>query len=67
MARHTINQKFVENLHRQSGTGKYQEFADDALRGFGVKVTPQGGITITTAGRHQATNTLARRWATIPA
>jgi hypothetical protein len=66
MARHTINQKFVENLHRQSGTGKYQEFADDALRGFGVKVT-RGGITITTGGGHQATNSLARRWATIPA
>ncbi|WP_288829995.1 hypothetical protein [uncultured Paraburkholderia sp.] len=44
MARYVINCDFLENIRQRGGTGKYQEYADAALRGFGVKVTPQGSI-----------------------
>lgn len=44
MQRYTINRDFLETIRQAGGTGKYQEYADAALRGFGVKVTPQGGI-----------------------
>ncbi len=45
MQRYTINRDFLENIRQAGGTGKYQEYADAALRGFGVKVTPKGGVT----------------------
>ena len=41
MQRYTINRDFLENIRQAGGTGKYQEFADAALRGFGMKVTPK--------------------------
>lgn len=44
MQRYTINRDFLENIRQAGGTGKYQEFAEAALRGFGVKVNPQDGI-----------------------
>ncbi|MCO4880512.1 site-specific integrase [Paraburkholderia caribensis] len=44
MQRFTINRDFLEQQRQAGGTGKYREFADDHLRGFGVKITPQGGI-----------------------
>jgi hypothetical protein len=45
MQHHTIHSDFLEAIRQAGGTGKYQEFADNALRGFGVKVTPNGGIS----------------------
>lgn len=45
MHRYTINRDFLEIIRQAGGTGNYQEYADNALRGFGVKVTPQGGIS----------------------
>ncbi|CAE6860729.1 Tyrosine recombinase XerC [Paraburkholderia nemoris] len=57
MQRYTINRDFLETIRQAGGTGRYQEYADAALRGFGVKVTPQGGIAyyyrwIAPGGRH---------------
>ncbi|MFL9998291.1 tyrosine-type recombinase/integrase [Paraburkholderia sediminicola] len=39
--RHRIDRAFLRAI---VPTGKYQEFVDDELRGFGVKVTPTGSI-----------------------
>ncbi len=39
-----IDREFLRSL---SGTGKYQEFTDLELRGFGVKVSPAGTVAYT--------------------
>lgn len=36
---------FLKRSARRGGTGSDQEFTDDSLRGFGVKVSPKGTIS----------------------
>ena len=65
MARHTINRDILETIRQAGGTGRYEEYADVALRGFGVKVTPQGGIAYYSAGPSRTASTGAGRSVTI--